>query len=233
MPRLQLSSTTPGVVVNFVGVTGNTVDVPAGTTQVDILLTVVDDILAEPQEHVYFSLLAGAGYIPNSGNSFIDIDDNDTAVTPSVSVAATDNSADEGNAATDTGEYTISFSQTPNIASTTLNFTMSGGASTVGGTDYNLSSPTTGVAISYTGPTGTITVPAGTPSVVVILTAVNDALTGCLGQSDFCNLRSRSCLFLAACFDGNSGCFQTSTERCAHGSVAHGADQTLTVALFC
>lgn len=173
----DLSTSVSGVVLNFVGATGNTVVIPAGVTVVDILLTVVDDIIAEGTENVVFAVTAGVGYVPSASNSFVNISDNDSPVTPAVSVGATDNSADEGNTAGDTGEYTISFSQTPNIASTTINFTMSGTASTTGGTDYNLSSPTTGVAISYTGPTGTITIPAGTPSVVVILTAVGDSLT--------------------------------------------------------
>jgi hypothetical protein len=167
----QLSTAVTGVSLSFLGATGNTATIPAGVTIVDILVTVVDDTVYEAaSENVWFQVVAGAGYTPNANNSFVNITDNDSP--PVVSVAATDNSADEGAAATDTATYTITFSN-PSAFATTLNLTMSGSADTTPSADYTLAA--IGGGLSYTGPGGTITVAALTTTVTVTLTAIDDA----------------------------------------------------------
>jgi len=166
----DLSTSAVGAVLAFVGATGNTVVIPAGLTTVDVLLTVVNDTAYEGTENVYFQVTTGAGYAANANNSFINITDNDSA--PAVSVAATDNAAAEATPATDTATFTITFSN-PSAVATTLNFTMGGTAATAAGVDYTLTA--TGGTLAYTGPSGTIIVPALATSVIVTLTVTDDS----------------------------------------------------------
>jgi hypothetical protein len=165
-----LSTSAAGVVLNVVGATGNTVLIPAGTSTVDILLTAFDDPIYEGSENVWFQVVAGTGYTPNANNSFVNITDNDSL--PAVSVSATDNAAAEGTPATDTAVYTITLSN-PSAFATTIDFSMGGSAGTAPGGDYSLSA--TGGTLSYTGPSGSITLAALTTSVTVTLTTVDDS----------------------------------------------------------
>lgn len=165
-----LTTSASGVVITMVGATGNTVTIPAGLTTVDIVLTATNDNVYEDDENVWFQAVAGTGYNANASNSFIDIHDNDAQ--PSVMVSATDNTAGEVTPATDTATYTINFSN-PSAFVTTLNFSMSGTADSGAGVDYTLSA--TGGALNYTGPNGTITVPAMTTTLTVTLTVTDDS----------------------------------------------------------
>lgn len=143
---------------------------PASVTSTTITLTPVDDAAAESSETAIMTLNAGAGYTVGApANGTVNIADNDTTGTPAVSVVATDSAAAEATPANQTGTFTITLSPV-SASAITLNFTMSGTASTTPGTDYNLS----GTGVTWTGPGGTIAVPASTASVTVTLTPVDD-----------------------------------------------------------
>lgn len=94
---------------------------------------------------------------------------------PAISVVATDPAAAEATPAVQTGTYTLTVNPAP-LAPVTMVFGMSGAASNVPGTDYNLSTPTVGAQVNFTGPGGTITIPIGATSVDIILTPVDDIL---------------------------------------------------------
>ncbi len=143
---------------------------PAGVTTTTITLTPVDDVAAESSETAIMTLTANTGYTvgaPAAGT--VNIADNDTVGTPAVTVNATDSAAAEATPATQTGTFTITLSPV-SASSVTISFTMSGTASTTPGTDYSLS----GTGVTWTGPGGTIVVPASTASVTVTLTPVDD-----------------------------------------------------------
>ncbi len=154
-----------GGTASYVGGMGaGTFTLPAGAAPSTVItLTPVDDPRIESNEGATFTLNAGTQYTlgaPAAGT--LTILDNDNAT---VSVVAAGSPAETGPAS---GTYTVSTTDTLEVA-LTVNFTMSGTASTVSGTDYTLS------GAAYTGPGGTCTLPIGAGSnVVVTLTPIDD-----------------------------------------------------------
>lgn len=141
-----------------------TIVVPAAGTAT-ITLTPVDDALAENAETAILTATAGTGYtVGTPSNATLTIADNDSI---SISVAASGSPSETGPTA---GTYTFTASQNV-LSDTTINFQMSGTAATTG--DYNL---TSGGALSYTAPNGTIVMTNGTNSITVTLTPDDDAL---------------------------------------------------------
>jgi hypothetical protein len=127
--------------------------IPAGSASVTVSLTPTDDLDPEDPETAILNLAAGAGYILGTSTATVTVLDNDL---PTVNVAATDASASE--LGLDTGSFTFTRNG-PTTNPLTIPYTLGGTAS---GSDY-------------TGPTGTVIIPAGESSVTVTVTPVSDS----------------------------------------------------------
>ncbi|MBE7490830.1 MAG: hypothetical protein HS108_03560 [Planctomycetes bacterium] len=151
------------------GPTG-TIVMTTGTNTVTITLTPVDDAAVEGTETAILTLNTGTGYTVGAPSSATaNIADND-----SVSMSAGAGS-DPSEAGPLTSTFTITASQ--NVpTNTTINFQMSGTA-TFGttGQDYTLSSGATGFTFSTVTGAGSLQMDAGTNSVTITLTVINDA----------------------------------------------------------
>jgi regulation of enolase protein 1 (concanavalin A-like superfamily) len=134
----------------------NTFTIPAGSATLDVVLTTVNDAIAEGPETLTFVLASGAGYLVASTTAAatITIIDDDTAL-PQVGVAAAPASIVEGGSA---GTYT--FTRT-GVTTNPLAV-----AYTVTGTATN--------GTDYTALSGTITIPSGAASAAVTVTAQDD-----------------------------------------------------------
>ena len=128
--------------------------IPAGASKATINVTPVNDKLYEGDETVVLTLAADAAYlvgIPNSAS--VTIADNDL---PSVSIVATAANASE--AGLKPGQFTISRAGN-NSASLIVHYTVSGSATN---------------GIDYTALSGSITIPAGSPSEVLVISPIDD-----------------------------------------------------------
>jgi hypothetical protein len=135
-----------------------TVTIGAGSSNGTVTITPVDDALVEGNETVVLTLTTNAAYAVGSpASATVTIVDNDAAVKPTVTIAATDNTATE--AGRTTGTFTISRS-----GSTSASLTVYYG---VGGT----SSPST----DRNGLSGNLVIPAGYSSARIVITPVDDA----------------------------------------------------------
>jgi plastocyanin len=130
----------------------SSVTIPAGASSANIIVTPIDDSLAEGIELVQLTLLTSTSFIQTGGVTSVKITDDDT---PNVSIAATDDTANETG---DTAAFTIS-----RTGSTTAPLTVhySTGGSAFHGTDY-LPLP------------GFVTIPAGQTSSQVLIIPIND-----------------------------------------------------------
>ncbi|MES2598343.1 MAG: Calx-beta domain-containing protein [Verrucomicrobiota bacterium] len=136
----------------------STFTIPVGASDLDIVLTTVNDAAAEGPETVKFALAAGSGYLvtPNAGTATIVIEDDDTTL-PKVGVSATTDTVDEGTVTP--GVFT--FTRTgPTTAALTVNYTTGGTAAA--GSDYT--------ALS-----GTVSIPIGSANATVNLLPLNDS----------------------------------------------------------
>lgn len=143
-----------------------TITIPNGATTGSVTFTVVDDAAVEGTETAVLTISnPSAGItIGSPASQNITITDNDAP--PTVSVTAGSNAAEP----TTNGSFTINFS-TPTTTSTDINFEFTGMATFTSDYTITYSAGTTGSTAS----TGTLTVPAGTSSVTVTATPVDDA----------------------------------------------------------
>jgi acetyl esterase/lipase len=137
-----------------------TATIPAGQTSVTVDLQVIDDTQLETGEYVILALDPSAAYqlgSPAEASVAIADDDYDTAK-PIVSAIATDFSATEPGAGTDTGEFAVTRTGS---TSAPLTVELLTGGSAVDGTDY-------------TGIPATVTFNAGVSRLTVILSPQDD-----------------------------------------------------------
>ncbi len=140
---------------------GGTVTINSGSFGAFINITPLDDVSQECPETVVVTILSGMGYaIGSSSSATVTIADNEQ---PTVTLAATDPDASE--AGPGTGLFTVSHNGCTNSA-LVVNYTISGTAAP--SADY----PTNSLS-------GVVTIPAGTNSVVLTITPVNDATGEC------------------------------------------------------
>lgn len=133
--------------------TARTVTIPAGQASINVEVVAVDDLLAEADETVLFTIGAGTGYTPPVAPATVTILDNE----PRVSVTASQPNAAEPNTA---GAFT--FTRTGSTANPlTVAFTIAGTAKK--GQDY------------VTVPTSVV-IPAGSATVDVAVQPLADAL---------------------------------------------------------
>ena len=129
------------------------ITIPAGNTSTDFLITPVDDTTQEGTETVIFTIIANS-------NSYSLGTPTEATVNiyelPEVSVTATDAEAAESGGR---GEFTITRTGDTSEA-LTVYFTLSGSATL--GTDYTVSQTTP------------VTIPAGTESMTIVITAIDD-----------------------------------------------------------
>ncbi len=147
---------------------GGTAILPVGTnTQIIVTLTPDNDAIVEATESATLTVLtAGQVTAASPVSASLNITDDDTA-TVNVSFAGSPSEAGPTS-----GTFTLSTAATLEVA-LTVNFTMSGAASTVPSTDYDITS----AGGSYTGPAGTAILPVGaTPSVIITLAPIDDVL---------------------------------------------------------
>lgn len=137
----------------------STFTIPADASTLDVVLTTVNDAAAEGPETVTFALAAGSGYLitPNAGRATVVIDDDDTAL-PKIGLMVTTDTADEGTGTPGVLTLTRSGATT---AALTVNYAVSGSAAS--GTDF-------------TALAGSAVIPAGSSSVTVNVTPLNDTL---------------------------------------------------------
>jgi hypothetical protein len=141
---------------------GGTAVLPVGAgPSVVITLSPVDDVIVEGTETATLSISGGGQVVVGTASQTHNIADNDT---PIVTVTASGTPAEGGAGAT----FTIATPATLAVP-LTVNFTLSGLASTVNGTDYTLAGFAT-----YGNPSGTATLPAGAGSSVNITLAIID-----------------------------------------------------------
>jgi hypothetical protein len=138
--------------------------VPAGVSSITVTIAPIDDPTVEGTESITLTLSApSGGYSLGTGFASINLNDNDVA--PTISVASGSNAGEPST----NGTFTINFSA-PTVAPTAMNFAYTGTAGFT--TDYTVlysaGSPSTASS------TGVLTVPAGTSSVTVTVTPVND-----------------------------------------------------------
>jgi hypothetical protein len=132
------------------------VQIPAGETSVTIVVTPVDDNVAEGSETLILTISVNAAYaIGASGSATVTISDNDL---PAVNIQATDPNAAE--AGSNSGEFTISRTG-PTTAALTVVYNVTGTASQ---SDYN-------PILS-----GSVVIPAGSVSTTIVITPVDDAI---------------------------------------------------------
>ncbi len=137
---------------------GTSVTLPAGASTTTQTLTPLDDALPESDETVILTLASGTGYTLGSPASATVTILSDDLATPTVSVAATDNTATE--AGLTTGRYT--FTRTGDTAADlTVNYRVTGTATA--GSDY--------VALGTS-----VVIPAGKTRVTKTLTPKQDNL---------------------------------------------------------
>lgn len=138
---------------DFTALSGSVI-IPSGSLSAAITITPIDDAIAESVENVTLTLTVDDGYRVDGARkrAVVNIADDE----PTVSVAASDASASENNAAT--GMFTFSRSGTP-TGDLTVRYTVSGAATA--DSDYQ--------ALS-----GMVTIPSGQASVAVTLTPIND-----------------------------------------------------------
>lgn len=131
----------------------SSVTIPAGATAATLVVTPVDDTVAELSEAVTINLVANAAYTltPARGASVI-IQDNDTTV----SIAATDATATE--ASRTTGTFTVT-RVGPTLPAILVRYTVTGTATA--GSDY--------AALS-----GTVSIPSGATTATIVVTPVDD-----------------------------------------------------------
>ena len=143
---------------------GGTAVLPVGVgSSVIITLTPFDDAIVEGTETATVTISGGGQVVVGTAFQTHNIADNDT---PTVTVTASGSPAEGGGGAT----FTIATTATLALP-LTVNFTLSGLASTVNGTDYTLAGFAT-----YGNPSGTATLPAGVaPSVNITLAIIDDA----------------------------------------------------------
>jgi hypothetical protein len=137
----------------------STFTIPAGASLLNVVLTTSNDAAAEGPETVKFAIAAGTNYLaaPNAGTATVVIDDDDTML-PKISVTATTDTADEGLGTA--GIFTFTRASAT-ASAVTVNYTLSGTA--ISGTDY-------------TALTGSVTIPGGSTSATVPISALNDTL---------------------------------------------------------
>jgi hypothetical protein len=142
--------------------TSATVSAGATTKQINVGVNQYDDSLYEGTETVILTLASGTGYsIGSSNTATVNINDNDSK--PTVTVAATDNSASEAGPAT--GVYTVTLSAAAGLDEV-IAFTMSGTASSG---DYTLTDNNSQTL------TTSLTIPAGSTTGTITLTPIDDA----------------------------------------------------------
>jgi len=146
-------SATPGV--DYTAMSG-VVSIPAGQNSATVAFNALDDAEVEINETVTVTLLAGAAYTVNgsSSNATVTILDDDPVT---VTVVATDNIASESS-----NNGTVVFNRIGSFAANlVVNYLLTGGASN---------------GVDYTALSGSVTIPAGRPSVSLIITPINDSL---------------------------------------------------------
>ena len=132
---------------------------PAGSSTAALVVSPIDDSLAEPSETAWVALLYGTGYtVGAASTATVTIADNDPPP-PTVSVSATDPTAAEPG--TDTGTFT--FTRAGGNLSAPLTARYSVGGSATPGSDYT--------ALS-----GTVTFAAGSSTATALVAPIDDAL---------------------------------------------------------
>jgi len=137
----------------------STLQIPAESATLDVLLTPTTDTISEGPETVIYSLGAGAGYTisPGGGTATIVIEDNEVSL-PVVSVTATTDTALEGNATR--AVFTIRRTG-DTAAALTVNYSLSGTATP--GADFT--------ALS-----GSVVLPGGSATAAVEIIPTDDTL---------------------------------------------------------
>ena len=139
---------------------GTTVTIPANSTEATISVNVIDDALVETGSEsivVTLSLTDNAATVSSSNSANMNLGDDDST---EVSIAATDDTAQEGTPATNNAEFTISLSKASAVA-TVVSYTVSGTA-----TEGN----------DFTSLSGTITISAGSKTSTIDILALDDIL---------------------------------------------------------
>ncbi|MST03994.1 MAG: hypothetical protein EXS49_00270, partial [Candidatus Pacebacteria bacterium] len=132
--------------------------IPAGSSSLTINGFPIDDTLVEPSETVTLTFISHSSYTIGSPNSAtINIADNDSTGTPTITINADDPTASE--LGSDTGVFTISRTGSTASALTAL-FTISGSA--INGSDYQQTA-------------SSITIPSGSSYTSLTLTPINDS----------------------------------------------------------
>jgi hypothetical protein len=133
------------------------VTIPSGSASANITVTPRDDSLVEGTETVIATLSTNSSYTRGTPTSAtVNISDNDSSTLPVVTISATDSSASEPGS--NKGKFKISRTGSTGAA-VTVNYTIGGAAAA--GADY--------AALS-----GTVTIPANSASVSIVVTALND-----------------------------------------------------------
>ncbi len=140
------------------------VTIPAGQSFIDITITPVDDtVVNDPRTLVVTLATSGsASYTIGNGqptSATVTIADNE----PTVSITASRPTAGEsvGTASPTTGQFTVSRVGGNLAQALTVNYTISGSATSVS---------------DYTALTGTVVIPAGQSSVAILVTPINDTV---------------------------------------------------------
>jgi hypothetical protein len=138
--------------------------IPQGSSSGNIILPVIDDNVYEGLENINISLTSATnGYQLGTISASINLVENDPQ--PAVSVSAGTNAAEPST----NGSFTISFN-TPTTGVTTVNYAYTG--TSTFNTDYAVAY-SAGSVNSVTS-SGTLTVPAGTNSILVTVTPIDD-----------------------------------------------------------
>lgn len=164
----RYGSTAAALTVNYVisGTAVNGIDyvllpgtasIPAGQSTTTIVVTILDDLIPEPDETVIITLAPGSGYsvIPPSSATVTILDDE----TPTLNIAATDAKAAEPG--TDTGTFTITRLGKKSVALPAITYSIYGTATS--GSDY--------VALS-----GTTSLAANAASTTIVVTPLDDTI---------------------------------------------------------
>ena len=173
--------------VDYFGLSGSTIVIPAGSDTYTSTIVPVDDLLKESTEYVIVQILDGTGYDHASpDDAGISITDNDanapgngSGVMPIVTITASDPNAAELNV--DPGTFVISRTGPVDYA-LAVSYVLSGTA--INGTDYN--TITLGIVI-----------PVGASSVNLVVTPIDDTLAEG-SESVVCSLTSDSSYMVGA-----------------------------------
>lgn len=156
-PTLTVNYTLGGVATNGADYTTltNSVVIPSGQRYVDVLVTPIYDAVAEEQEPVALTIASGTGYVVDAAGAAATV----TIDERLVSIAASDpNGAEVG---PNRGEFT--FTRTGSTATTlTVSYAISGTAEN---------------SADYTTITSTIDIPAGSATVTLDITPIQDSAT--------------------------------------------------------